>query len=64
LLPVTEIFSALTTTTKSPVSQCGVYSGFVFPRSASAICVARRPSVWPAASTTSQLRSRVAGVAS
>ena len=38
LLPVTEIFSALTTTTKSPVSTCGVYSGLRLPRSASAIC--------------------------
>ena len=27
LLPVTAIFSALTTTTKSPVSTCGVYVG-------------------------------------
>ena len=41
LLPVTVIFSALTTTTKSPVSTCGVYCGFVLPRSVSAIWVAK-----------------------
>src|SRR3954453_19898670 len=38
----------------------GVYSGLRLPRSASAIWVARRPSVSPVASTTYQLRSRVA----
>src|ERR671928_684957 len=63
LLPVTEIFSALTTTTKSPTSTCGVYVGLRLPRSASAIWVANRPRVWPSASTSSQLRSRSAGVA-
>src|SRR5439155_27043976 len=42
---------------------CGVYSGLRLPRSVSAICVARRPSVRPFASTTYQLRSAVAGVA-
>jgi hypothetical protein len=63
LLPDTETFSAFTTTTKSPTSMCGVYSGLRFPRRASAICVASLPSVLPEASTTSQFRSRVAGVA-
>ena len=55
--------SALTTITKSPTSQWGVYSALRLPRSVSAICVASRPSVLPEASTTSQLRSREAGVA-
>src|SRR3954451_2889787 len=55
--------AALITTTKSPTSQCGVYSGLVLPRSLSAIWVASRPSVLPLASTTTQLRSRFAGVA-
>ena len=43
LLPVTATFSALITTTKSPVSMCGVYSGLRLPRSTSAICVASAP---------------------
>ena len=40
---MTAIFSALTTTTKSPVSTCGVYWGLRLPRRVSAICVASRP---------------------
>ena len=55
-LPVTWIFSAFTTITKSPVSTCGVYTGFPLPRSVSAIAVARRPRVLPSASTTYQSR--------
>ena len=53
---MTAIFSAFTTTTKSPVSTCGVYCGLPLPRSVSAICVASRPRVCPSASTTYQSR--------
>src|SRR5438067_5354564 len=63
LFPVTLIRSAFTTTTKSPVSTCGVYSALPLPRSVSAICVARRPRVFPSASTTNQRRSTSCGFA-
>ena len=58
---MTAIFSAFTTTTKSPVSTCGVYSGLRLPRRVSAIRVARRPSVSPSASTRYQRRSTSCG---
>ena len=61
--PVTWISAAFTTTTKSPVSICGVYSGLRLPRSMSAIWVARRPSVLPRASTSTQSRWRSEGLA-
>jgi hypothetical protein len=60
---VTWIFSALTTTTKSPVSMCGVYCGLRLPRSVSAIWVARRPRVCPSASTTYHSRVTSPGLA-
>src|SRR3954462_13327285 len=47
-------FATLTTTTKSPVSTCGVYSGLFLPRRRAAIWVASRPSTLPCASTTNQ----------
>src|SRR5262249_1707994 len=62
-LPVTAIFSAFTTMTKSPVSTCGVYCGLFLPRSRSAICVASRPRVWPSASTTYHSRVISPGLA-
>src|SRR5471030_894811 len=54
LLPVTRSPDALTTTMKSPVSTCGVYSGLCLPRKRSAICDARRPSTLFCASITYQ----------
>jgi hypothetical protein len=63
LRPVTRSFAAFTTTMKSPVSTCGVYSGLCLPRSREAICEARRPSTLPWASTTYQPRWTVAGLA-
>src|SRR5437763_217339 len=42
---------------------CGVYSALCLPRSVSAICVARRPSVFPSASTRYQRRSTSPGFA-
>ena len=58
---MTLIFSALTTTTKSPVSTWGVYSGLRLPRSVSAIRVASRPRVLPSASTTIPVSLAVGG---
>jgi len=43
--------SVLITTTKSPVSTCGVKVGLFFPVKISATVVATRPSGSPAAST-------------
>ena len=40
-------FLRVTTTTKSPTSACGVYSGLCLPRKRSAISVAIRPNVLP-----------------
>src|SRR5260370_27043128 len=45
---------ALTTTTKSPRSMCSANVGRCLPRRNVAIWVARRPSVWPSASTRRQ----------
>src|SRR5262245_17252744 len=43
------------TITKSPVSQCGVYSGLCLPRSKFEICTARRPTTRSVASMTIHL---------
>src|SRR3954469_2681667 len=53
-LPVTRSFATLTTTTKSPVSTCGVYSGLCLPRRRIAIWVAILPRTLFWASTTTQ----------
>src|ERR671917_734462 len=60
-LPVTATLSALTTTTKSPTSTCGVYWALCLPRSTRAISVESRPRVLPSASTTYHLRSTSSG---
>src|SRR5260363_150144 len=57
LLPVTLNLLALTTTIKSPVSTCGVYSGLCFPRRRCAILLATRPVSCFVASTRYHLRS-------
>src|ERR1044072_9524626 len=44
------------TMTGSPGSRKGVYCGLFLPVSTRATSVARRPTVWPAASTTYHLR--------
>ncbi|MPN09705.1 hypothetical protein SDC9_156997 [bioreactor metagenome] len=62
-LPVSPIFSAFTTTTKSPVSTCGVYVGLCFPISIRATCTARRPRCLSVASITYHLRSTSAPLA-
>src|SRR3990172_11207384 len=54
---LTAILAALRTITWSPVSRCWVYVGLCLPERTRATCVARRPSVWPVASTTNQRRS-------
>src|SRR6185437_2809982 len=54
LLPVTRTLAALTTTTLSPQSTCGVHCGLCLPRSRVAIRTARRPSTTPSASISTQ----------
>ena len=49
--------SALTITTKSPQSTCGVKVGFVLPRRSLAASEATRPSTWSRASITNQRRA-------
>src|SRR5437870_11763231 len=56
-MPVILIFSALITTTWSPVSRNGVYLGFSLPIKMRAICEATRPRALPEASTTYHLRA-------
>ena len=60
-LPVKRTRSALVTTTNSPESMCGVYSGRCLPRRMLAMVTARRPTTWSFASITSQRRLTVAG---
>ena len=60
---MTAIFSAFTTTTKSPVSQCRVYQGERLPERVSAMTDASRPRFWPSASTMYHWRSTVPGFA-
>src|SRR5919106_4522845 len=55
-LPVNRTFSALITTTKSPVSTCGVRIVFSLPRSKLAAFTATRPNTWSLASITHHLR--------
>src|SRR5437588_686740 len=55
-LPVSRTLSALTTTTKSPQSACGVKIGLCLPRSTLAMVVAARPSTLSFTSMTTQLR--------
>jgi hypothetical protein len=57
LVRVTATRDALSTITWSPESIDGVYVGLFLPSRTRAICDARRPSVWSAASTTYQRRS-------
>src|SRR5690606_39901341 len=57
LSEVTATFSALTTTTKSPVSAAGVYMALCLPLRIPAISEARRPSGRPEAATRCQARS-------
>ena len=52
--PVTLTLAALMTTTKSPVSTCGVYVGRCLPIRMVATRAARRPSTLSVASTTYQ----------
>src|SRR5277367_188569 len=54
-MPETFTFSALITTTWSPMSRKVVYLGFSLPIRMRATCEARRPSVCPEASTTYHL---------
>src|SRR5205823_7645229 len=54
--PVSRTFSALMTTTKSPVSTCGVKIVFSFPRNKLAAFTATWPSTWFLASITHHLR--------
>jgi hypothetical protein len=63
LLPVKATFSAFTTTTKSPVSMCGVKVGLCLPRSTRAMSLASRPTGLFAASTMNQDRSISEGLA-
>jgi len=56
-LPVNLTFSALMTTTKSPVSTCGVKIGFCFPRNKLATLTATRPKGSLLASTMYHFRS-------
>src|ERR1035438_9721996 len=53
-LPVRTTFSALTTTTKSPASTCGVNVGLILPRKTLAARTATLPSTWLLASITYQ----------
>src|SRR5712671_7146332 len=63
LLPVSWTFSALTTTTWSPQSICGVKEGLCLPRSLIAIIEASRPSTKPSASISSHFLSMSDGLA-
>src|SRR6266508_3149120 len=54
--PVNLTFSALITTTKSPVSTCGVKIAFSLPRNKLAAFTATCPSTWSLASITHHLR--------
>src|SRR6266566_3974938 len=54
--PVSRTFSALMTTTKSPVSTCGVKIVFAFPRNKLAAFTATWPRIWSLASITHHLR--------
>ena len=54
LLPVMRTLSALTTTTLSPQSTCGVNCGLCLPRRRLAMMTARRPSTTPSASISTQ----------
>src|SRR6266567_331981 len=54
--PVNRTFSALMTTTKSPVSTCGVKIVFAFPRNKLAAFTATWPRIWSLASITHHLR--------
>src|SRR5437762_9368384 len=54
--PVNRTFSALMTTTKSPVSTCGVRIVFSLPRNKLAAFTATRPKTWSLASITHHLR--------
>src|SRR5215831_3542276 len=56
-MPELFTFSALITTTWSPVPRNGVYFGHSFPIRMRATCDASRPSAWPEASTTYHLRA-------
>src|SRR6476661_3884663 len=56
-MPVVFSFSALITTTWSPVSRNGVYFGFSLPIKMRATCDATRPRARPEASTTYHLRA-------
>src|ERR1051326_3417543 len=56
-MPVIFTFSALITTTWSPVSRNGVYRGFSFPIRMRATCEATRPRALPEASTTYHMRA-------
>jgi len=57
LLSCQNTFSALTTITKSPQSAWGVKFGLCFPRNRLATSDAKRPKVWPSASTTNHFLS-------
>src|ERR1700730_6246723 len=63
LLPVSCTFSALTTTTLSPQSMCGVKEGLCLPRSRLAMIAASRPSTRPSASITTHFLSISDGLA-
>src|SRR6267143_1974197 len=63
LLPVNCTFSALTTTTLSPQSMCGVKEGLCLPRSRVAMIAASRPSTKPSASITTHFLSISDGLA-
>src|SRR6267143_4759116 len=63
LLPVSCTFSALTTTTLSPQSMCGVKEGLCLPRSLVAMIAASRPSTRPSASITTHFLSISDGLA-
>src|SRR5467141_2752912 len=63
LLPVNCTFSALTTTTLSPQSMCGVKEGLCLPRSRVAMIAASRPSTRPSASITTHFFSISDGLA-
>src|SRR5215467_8509705 len=62
-LPVTAIFSALMTTTKSPLCKWGVKVGLCLPRKICAIWDAKRPSTCPSASIMYHCGSNSAALA-
>src|SRR5205085_2483415 len=55
-LPVSRTLSASMTTTKSPVSTCGVKIAFSLPRKRFAAFTATRPRIWSLASMIHHLR--------